>query len=295
MNWHMFIGHAVFVVSVLLTGGIVVLFKAYRLARRRRSPLYGKQVGHVPGQMLLERIEKETGEAGFGIDVMMLALPMLFLVWATLRLDWSSVRFGATEVLMLMAWALFFAFGLWYYQRHARRREQARDGLLAERVTGMQLNRLVAKGCLVLHDLPSDVGNIDHIVVGPQGVFAIETKSFRKPKAEGKNYRVRYDGKALHFPDFVNVDAVSQAERSAQWVRRFLHDKLALDVPVVPALALPGWFVERSDSAKGSSVRVFTPMGRGAEFLGFPPEHLDATRRSLIAQSLATRYPEIAD
>jgi len=162
-------------------------------------------------------------------------------------------------------------------------------------VTGMQLSRLVAKGCLVLHDLPSDVGNIDHVVVAPQGVFAIETKSFRKPKGDGENYRVRYDGKALHFPDFVNVDAIAQAERSAQWVQRYLRDKNMPETPVIPALSLPGWFVERTDAAKGAAVRVFTPMGRGAEFLAFPPERLDSHQRSLIAQALALKYPEISD
>jgi hypothetical protein len=60
-------------------------------------------------------------------------------------------------------------------------------------------------------------------------------------------------------------------------------------------LALPGWYVERTDAAKGATVRVFTPMGRGAEFLAFSPERLDAHQRALIAQSLALKYPEIAD
>ena len=295
MNWHNYIGHAVFVASVLLTMAIVLLFKALSRIRQRRSPLQGKQIGHVPGQQLLARIDKESEEAGFGVDVMILALPMLFLVWATTKIDWSNIRFGTTEMMFMAGWALFFAYGFWKYQRHAKRREQARDGLLAERVTGMQLNRLVAQGCLVLHDLPSDVGNIDHIVVAQQGVFAIETKSFRKPKGDGENYRVRYDGKALHFPDFVNVDAIAQAERSAQWVQRYLRDKNMPETPVIPALSLPGWFVERTDAAKGAAVRVFTPMGRGAEFLAFPPERLDSHQRSLIAQALALKYPEISD
>lgn len=294
MNWHNYIGHAVFVASMLLTLCIVLLSRALGKFRRRKSPLQGKQIGHLPGQQLLERIDKESEEVGFGVDVMIIALPMLFLVWATMRIDWGLVRIGAVEIMFLGGWALFFGYGFWKYQRHARRREHARDGLLAERVTGMQLNRLVAQGCLVLHDLPSDVGNIDHVVVAPQGVFAIETKSFRKPKGQGKNYRVRYDGKALHFPDFVNVDAVAQAERSAQWLHRYLRDKGIPEVPVTPALALPGWYVERTDAAKGTTVRVFTPMGRGAEFLASPPERLDKHQRALIAQSLALKYPEIA-
>ena len=295
MDWHNLIGHAVFVASVLLTLGIVLLFKKVEKLRQRRSPLQGKQSVHVPGQQLLDRIDEESEEVGFGVNAMMLAMPGLFLVWATMRIDWSRVRIGVGEITFIAGWFLFFTYGFWKYQRHARRRQQARDGLLAERVTGMQLNRLVAQGCTVLHDLPSDVGNIDHVVVAPQGVFVIETKSFRKPKGDGENHRVRYDGKALHFPDFVNVDAVAQAERSAQWVQRYLRDKGMPETAVMPALALPGWYVERTDAAKGARVRVFTPMGRGADFLANPPERLDANQRSLIAQSLALKYPEISD
>ncbi len=293
MKWQMFIGHAVFLGSVLITALILLGFKLIRHRRRRRSPLHGKQIGHVPGQQLLDRIDKASEEVGFGADVMIIALPMLFLVWATLRIDWQKVGFGAHESIFFVGWLLLFGYGFWHYRRHAKRLEQARDGLLAERVTGMQLNRLVAQGCVVLHDLPSDVGNIDHIVVAPQGVFAIETKSFRKPKGVGENHRVRYDGKKLHFPDFVNTDAIQQAERGAQWLARYLRDSLGNNFLVIPALSLPGWYVERDEAAKASPVRIFTPMGRGAEFMAFPPERIDASQRALIAQALALKYPEI--
>ena len=109
----------------------------------RRSPLHGKPIGHLPGQQLLERIGKADDEVGFGVDVMIIALPMLFLVWATLKIDWTQVRFGMNELLFVMGWALLFGYGLWHYLRHSKRREQARDGLLAERVTGIQLDRLM--------------------------------------------------------------------------------------------------------------------------------------------------------
>lgn len=294
MKWQVFIGHAVFLASVLITVLIVLGFKVYRARQRRRSPLHGKPIGHVPGQQLLDRIDKLDEEAGFGVDVMILALPMLFLIWSTLRIDWTKVGFGPNEWIFLLGWVAFFGYGFWQYQRNARRRERARDGLLAERVTGMQLNRLVAQGCLVLHDLPSDVGNIDHVVVAPQGVFAVETKSFRKPKG-GENHRVRYDGKTLHFPDFTNTASIEQAQRGAQWVARYLRDTLGQDTPVIAALALPGWFIERTEASKASPVRVFTPIGRGAEFMASPPERLDAARRGLIAQALALKYPEVKD
>lgn len=168
MKWTMFVGHAVFLVSAAITITIAVGFRWLQRRRLRRSPLHERRIGHLPGQQLLERIAKHDEEISLGIDLMLLAMPVLFMIWATYRINWDQVAFGINEAIFIAAWPLFFGFGFWKYQRHYRLREQARDGLLAERVTGMQLNRLVAKGCIVLHDIPADVGNIDHVVIAPR-------------------------------------------------------------------------------------------------------------------------------
>lgn len=296
MNWQLFIGHAAFLGSVLITAIILFAFKVLRRIRQRRSPLHGKTIGNVPGQQLLERIDKASDAAGSGVDVMILALPILFLVWATLRIDWTQVRFGATEWIFVVGWLLFFGYGFWHYQRHDRRREQARDGLLAERVTGMQLNRLVANGCLVLHDLPCGEYNIDHIVIAPRGVFAVETKSFRKPKetTPGTPDKVEFDGETLKFPDFLTRKPIEQSRRQAKSLASLLREGLGESIRVEPAIALPGWWVERTESGKASDVFVFTPMGRGCEWFTYGDERISPEKRGLIAQALATRYPPIA-
>ena len=261
----------------------------------RRSPLYGRQVGHVPGQQLVKR----HSEAGDGMLVsgllMYLPAPLMLLAWAMVRVPPERLRpDGATWIFVAGA-LLLFAWGAYGFVKHFRLSQAAKDGLLAERVTGMQLNRLVAEGCVVMHDLPAENFNIDHVVIGPRAVYAVETKSFRRPKGQGDKevHRVSYDGKALRFADFVNTDAVAQATRQAQWLRRKLHESLGMDIPVVPALALPGWFIERTDVGKAAEVIVFTPMGKGADFLARGQERLAPEHRKLIAQALAVRYPAL--
>src|SRR5690606_5819201 len=135
---------------------------------------------------------------------------------------------------------------------------------------------------------PAENFNIDHVVIGPRAVYAVETKSVRRPKGKGDAdvHRVSYDGKALRFPDFVNTDALAQAARQAQWLKRKLHEALGMEVPVVAALALPGWFIDRTEAGKGADVMVFTPMGKGADFLARGQERLAPEQRKLIAQAL---------
>ena len=55
---------------------------------------------------------------------------------------------------------------------------------------------LVSAGYSVFHDIQLQKNgkrfNIDHLVIGPNGVFAIETKNYRKPRTG--QARVTYDG-----------------------------------------------------------------------------------------------------
>ncbi|KAF1715422.1 hypothetical protein CSC71_01710 [Pseudoxanthomonas sangjuensis] len=295
MKWQMFIGHAVFLGSALITLAIVLALKVMRKSRERRSPLHGKQIGHVPGQQLLDRIDKARDELGFSLGLMILALPMLFLIWATLRIDWTKVGVGANELVFLVGWALFFGYGFWQYQRHSRERDQARDGLLAERVTGTQLNRLVAQGCIVMHDLPCGDFNIDHVVIAPRGVFAVETKSFRKPKnvAPSESAKVGFDGEVLKFPDCTTFKPIEQSRRQAKFLAGYLRESLGEAVRVDPAIALPGWWVEKTEAGKASDVFVFTPMGRGCDWFTYGNETIPLAKRNLIMQALAMRYPTV--
>ncbi|MBN1547047.1 MAG: NERD domain-containing protein [Syntrophaceae bacterium] len=56
-------------------------------------------------------------------------------------------------------------------------RKNYRLGYEGEMATGQELNMLMLEGYHVFHDFPADRFNIDHIVVSPNGVIAIETKA----------------------------------------------------------------------------------------------------------------------
>lgn len=227
--------------------------------------------------------------------LMYLSAPTMLMAWALVRVPPERMRIDGATWIYVAGALLMFAWGAYGFVKHFKRAQNAKDGLLAERVTGMQLNRLVADGCLVLHDLPAENFNIDHIVIGPRAVYAVETKSFRRPREQGDAavHRVTFDGKALRFADFVNTDAVEQTSRQAQWLRRKLQESLGMDIPVIPALALPGWYIDKTEAGKTSEVVAFAPMGEGADFLARGQERITPEQRRMIAQALAVRYPSL--
>jgi hypothetical protein len=139
------------------------------------------------------------------------------------------------------------------------KRQNWRRGLSGEKAVGEELNRLMADGCHVFHDFPLDQkGNIDHIVVAPSGVYAVETKTRSKGEASKtqKAHEVIYDGKRLQFPERQDKEDLIQARNQAKSLSVFLGREVGTAVVVQPVLTLPGWCV----TAKGQGdVVVLNP------------------------------------
>jgi hypothetical protein len=130
--------------------------------------------------------------------------------------------------------------------------EAWRLGSIGEQATRRLLEPLEARGYIVLHDLriPGSRANIDHIVVGPTGVWVIETKNWT-----GK---VAIRGSKLLRNGRNEARCLEQAKREASAVRAALGD----ESPVHPILCIHGtpidvgWFSStRIDGVSISSGR----------------------------------------
>jgi hypothetical protein len=88
---------------------------------------------------------------------------------------------------------------------------------------------------------------MDHVLVGPNGVFVVETKTRRKRTAEGKEkHKVLFDGTRLNFPSGWDTEALNQARLNAKTLSQWLSSATADRITAHPILTIPGWFVERS-------------------------------------------------
>ena len=118
-----------------------------------------------------------------------------------------------------------------------------RQGLEGELVVGQFLERLRADGFAVFHDVIGAGFNIDHVLIGPAGVFTIETKTWSKP-ASG-DARVSFDGEKISVGSMEpDRDPVTQAKGQAGWLRTVLSESTGRKVEARPVIVFPGWFVE---------------------------------------------------
>ncbi|MBA2269118.1 MAG: NERD domain-containing protein [Chthoniobacterales bacterium] len=142
------------------------------------------------------------------------------------------------------------------------------------------LEELRAAGYRVFHDLRRDGYNIDHVVVGPAGVFAIETK-FRSGygEIEFRNGEGLFVGGRKE-----ESDSLLQARRNARDVGSMLKDDCKVDRWVKPLVVFVGdWRIK--NSWQQTDARVLTPEQVGRYFEQLQPE-LTRNEIKLIASHL---------
>ncbi|PTY04898.1 hypothetical protein DB347_19585 [Opitutaceae bacterium EW11] len=133
-----------------------------------------------------------------------------------------------------------------------------RLAFIGERAVAEELSQLLASGFHVFHDLVFENYNVDHVIVGPTGVFVVETKTRRKPKQNGKKvgYKVGYDGTALFWPKARETKSVEQSLANARSVSKWLSSATGAPVSVQPVVTAPGWWI---DDATQHSVWALNP------------------------------------
>lgn len=163
---------------------------------------------------------------------------------------------AALLVVLSVSWTFVIQKKLWSLLNMRRNYQLGFDG---ERYVAEELSRLIAKGFEIYHDVPFDNFNVDHVLVGPQGVFAIECKAKRKPIGEDgrKKAEIIFDGTNLHLPWGAEYRDIQQAYNNAETLSKWLTSAVGSRVTVSPILTLPGWFIHRK--ASDTRVRVLNP------------------------------------
>lgn len=234
-----------------------------------RSPLKDKPMRN-PGQSVREQRDDLVFDKL--LAPMMIALMLIVLAvtdWVryflpTPRQPWVSSVIAALAIIYV----------IWQFSRHRPNigmLKLAEDG---EKAVGQLLEGLRASGYAVFHDLVGTDFNVDHVIIGPAGVFTIETKTWNKPR-QG-NPKITFDGETLLMagrePD---RNPVIQTKAQASWLQRLLAESTGKTLPVRPAILFPGWYIEDSRASR-KDLWVLEPKALAAflaqEQAQLPPE-----------------------
>ncbi|MGH8741398.1 MAG: nuclease-related domain-containing protein [Burkholderiales bacterium] len=234
----------VFVLGGICFLGAVVFLWRYRSQRSgRRSPL-ARNLLRSPGESLRARIEDTQWDIASFLAAGMLPLPAVLGLYFASWVGGSGAPTATTAVSLAvlgLAAQSWLGWKLWQSLWRLRRLKLGHEAQLA---VGQELAELGRAGFRIFHDFPAGDGrfNLDHVLVGPSGVFLVETKGRSDTDTP---WEVQYDGRVLQFPGWVETEPLVQARANADALQRWLSGAVGQGIPVEPVVALPGWLVQR--------------------------------------------------
>jgi hypothetical protein len=156
--------------------------------------------------------------------------------------------FAASPVLftcVALVACIIAALRVWRIRGRLRQLRLGRDG---ERCVAQFLERLRDGGGQVFHDIPAVGFNLDHVIISPHGIYAVETKTFSKPFPRAA---ITVEGDALlvagRRPD---RDPIEQAKSAARWLADLLEATTGKKFPARGVVVFPGWFVDNAGRAE---------------------------------------------
>lgn len=249
--------------SLYLFVYVIVYWRKRQGNTDRRSPLT-RGLLRSPGQSISEQLDEARldtlGYMSAGAAGPLFAYAM-YLADRLYRSEPSPLIILVCVLIGIFLWG----FCLFRANRLITERNRLQLGYEAELAAGQELNMLAHDGYWVFHDFPAEHFNIDHVVVGSSGIYAVETKG--RPKRTGggnnKGWEVAYDGRSLKFPEWTETAPLQQATNQAKWLKDWLSSAVGEPLQVEPILMLPGWFVRRTAS---EGIAVLNPKNAGAYF-----------------------------
>jgi Nuclease-related domain len=206
-----------------------------------------------PGQSVDEEIDRVIHDDFMGYYLLATTL------WAFATIEWVAKILhyprvpAAYAIAALLATALCAAKFIWTRKR-VRNLKKGRDG---EREVAEILDELKSLGCQVLHDIPGQDCNVDHVVICSRGIFVIETKAWSKPE---NVWEMDFDGERIHIATRAPEAApIIQCKAEVGDIKALLRDSTSKIFPVRGVVVFLDWFVNRKTSARGSEIWVLNP------------------------------------
>ena len=234
--------------TVALTTTIVFLLVAKFWSAFSRAvgsaPNFGDSIMHEAAERFREEFERLSASQSIYLSAA-LVFAMLFAAAYVLEAQQLFLGYPDWQLYLQLGFlilTLFFA--LYEISKTVMERREVRFLRDANVAIGHQLHRISSGNTRVYHDVATDAGIVDHVVVGPSGVYAINVVAYKARKAG----HARLDGNTLFFPGSdAGLSVANIAEKSARLEKEF-RQLLDHKVRVRSVIATPGWDIGEQSS-----------------------------------------------
>lgn len=218
----------------------VLFFRIWSHQKNAKLPIERDKLKRVAAQTLSEQVNEKIVDVIGLVSLSALTVTMPFAIKGIAEM-FASGKFNYFLIIMIILGLAYVARKLWVESNNLIKLKLGRD---AELAVASELIELQSHGYQIFHDIQADGFNIDHLVVGSNGIFAIETKGRHKRIKDDTNYKVKFENNHLAFPSWFESKPLEQAQSQANWVNKWLYESTGFNTLVLPVLCFPGWFVE---------------------------------------------------
>ena len=270
-------------IVLTLCGVVPPLLIVFVMERRyslddKTTPLT-KEMLRPPGFSLRGKLREMDEKFYENVVVSLLIPPACVITYVTVSREQSKLHSVMTAIVLVACAISVLVWASYQIRNTLAKRRNLQLGLEGEVFTGQELDQLMRLGCYVFHDVEFQYGNIDHVVVSPSGVFAVNTKIYCKVTTTANaKVCVDYNNKILKFPDRERGLPEDQLEAERRWLSQHLSKCTGQSINVESILALPGWFID-SRIGKGN-ITVINPINPGKWFVHkhhrYTPQQMEA-------------------
>jgi len=220
------------------------------MSSKDKARSIGTTIKRLPGQALREEREKL-------VDSLINDPAMLMCAgWLVLGIECVHV-FAKTQpsIWIGVPFAICTTIYAVLKMRRAKRElRNYRKGEEGELIVAQAIEQnLIPKGYVVFHDIQLEKdgkrSNVDHLLIGENGIFAIETKNHTKPN--NRSPEVRYTGSELLWGGVKYIrngeSDIDMAMRHAKDAKKLIEELTGLNVYVHPVLCAVGWCAKSTD------------------------------------------------
>lgn len=227
--------------TVALTSTIIFLLiaKSWNALSRTISstPSFSDQIMHDAAQRFRDELERLTSSQSINLGGA-LAFVMLFMAAYVLRAQELFAGYPAWQLyLQLVFLCLASGYALYRLTTTAIARREVRFVRDANVAVGHQLQQLTAGGTRVFHDVETKAGVVDHVVIGQNGLYAVNVIARRS----GNHGSARLQGDVIRFSTSESEHPIAEISGKTHRLEKEFRKLLGHSVRVRSVIALPGW------------------------------------------------------
>jgi hypothetical protein len=238
-----------------------------------------------PCESTRQRIDRTNGEiAAFAVAIGAIPLALYAALLSYVHFLFLNLGWMETGYFGILS-AGFILYGTNKIRRLKARRRRLYIRYEGQMAVAQEVNRLIPEGHHVYHDFPTDRFHIDHIIVGPQGVFTVTTKVVPKPAYRSKK-NVILDGQRIVFGKKSDHRTLAYAAFQASWLAKWLLTATGEALAVQSILTMPGWGMK---TLRKSSVLAVEPSAIGDAVIRYQGYRLSPKTIRLVCEQIEAK------